>query len=146
MSCIAKLQHKPIGYSGPLSRQLLCYRSLVSEVRSTLRNLIEVILAGLFLNGDADRDRTDWTEMSVKLPFINDNDCGLGIAVRTYLDDLPFQGAAITPEIRAEVKAKGKDWFQHSDSFSGNLDMAFKLFDAVRFPLQFFDFLYCKLN
>lgn len=66
-----------------------------------------------------------------RLPFINDNDCGLGIAVRTYLDDLPLQSDPTSSEARAEVKAKGKDWFQHSDSFSGNLDMAFKLFDAV---------------
>lgn len=66
VACIAKLQHKPIGYSGPLSRQLLCFRSLISEVRSTLRNLIEVVLATLFLSGDADRDRKDWTEMSIK--------------------------------------------------------------------------------
>lgn len=118
----------------------------MSEVRSTLRNLIEVILAGLFLNGDADRDRNDWTDMSVKLPFINDNDCGLGIAVRTYLDDLPLQGTSITPEARAEVKAKGKDWFQHSDSFSGNLDMAFKLFDAVSSFTLVYSVLYCKLS
>ncbi|PYI11108.1 hypothetical protein BO78DRAFT_162035 [Aspergillus sclerotiicarbonarius CBS 121057] len=131
VACIAKLQHKNIGYSGPLSRQLLCYRSLISEVRSTLRNLIEVVLAGLLLSGDADRERNDWGELSIKLPFIDDNDCGLGIAVRTYLDDLPLQANPTSPEARAEVKSKGKDWFQHSDSFTGNLDMAFKLWDAV---------------
>ncbi|RAK79810.1 uncharacterized protein BO72DRAFT_445630 [Aspergillus fijiensis CBS 313.89] len=66
-----------------------------------------------------------------RLPFIDDNDCGLGIAVRTYLDDLPLQADPTSPEARAEVKAKGKEWFQHSDSFTGNLDMAFKLWDAV---------------
>lgn len=66
VACITKLQHKSIGYSGPLSRQLLCYRSLIAEVRSTLRNLIEVVMAGLFLSGEADRDRNDWTEMSMK--------------------------------------------------------------------------------
>ncbi|PYH55895.1 uncharacterized protein BO96DRAFT_68423 [Aspergillus niger CBS 101883] len=131
LACIAKLQHKSIGYSGPLSRQLLCYRSLISEVRSTLRTLIEVVLASLLLSGDADRDRNDWGEMSIKLPFIDDNDCGLGIAVRTYLDDLPLQADPTSPEARAEVKSKGKEWFQHSDSFTGNLDMAFKLWDAV---------------
>ncbi|RHZ52224.1 MKT1 family protein [Aspergillus thermomutatus] len=131
VACIAKIQHKNIGYSGPLSRQLLCYRSLVSEVRSTLRNLIEVVLAGLFLSGDANRDRNDWTEMSVKLPFIDDNDCGLGIAVRTYLDDLPLQADPTSPEARVEVKSKGKEWFQHSDSFTSNLEKAFKLWDAV---------------
>ncbi|KAJ5546330.1 hypothetical protein N7494_003915 [Penicillium frequentans] len=131
VACIAKLQHKSIGYSGPLSRQLLCYRSLISEVRHALRNLIEVVLTGLLLSGDADRDRKDWTEMSIKLPFIDDNDCGLGIAVRTYLDDLPLQADPTSPEARAEVKSKGKEWFQHSESFTGNLDQAFKLWDAV---------------
>lgn len=66
LACIAKLQHKSIGYSGPLSRQLLCYRSLISEVRSTLRTLIEVVLASLLLSGDADRERNDWGELSIK--------------------------------------------------------------------------------
>ncbi|QQK44121.1 Posttranscriptional regulation nuclease (Mkt1), putative [Penicillium digitatum] len=131
VACVAKLQHKSIGYSGPLSRQLLCYRSLISEVRSALRNLIEVVLASLLLSGDADRDRNDWTKMAIKLPFIDDNDCGLGIAVRTYLDDLPLQANPTSPEARADVKAKGKEWFQHSESFVGNLDLAFKLWDAV---------------
>lgn len=66
VACIAKLQHKPIGYSGPLSRQLLCYRSLVSEVRTSLRNLIEVVLASLLLSGEVSRDRKDWVELAVK--------------------------------------------------------------------------------
>ncbi|CAG8268272.1 unnamed protein product [Penicillium olsonii] len=131
VACIAKLQHKSIGYSGPLSRQLLCYRSLISEVRSALRNLVEVVLASMLLSGDIDRDRDDWTQVAIKLPFIDDNDCGLGIAVRTYLDDLPLQANSTSPEARADVKAKGKDWFQHSESFTGNLDLAFKLWDAV---------------
>jgi hypothetical protein len=51
--------------------------------------------------------------------------------VRTYLDDLPLQADPLSAEARAEVKSKGKEWFQHSDSFTGNLDMAFKLWDAV---------------
>lgn len=149
VACIAKLQHKAIGYSGPLSRQLLCYRSLVSEVRSALRNLVEVVLASMLLSGDAERDRKDWPELGIKyvlpctaqrvslltqyprLPFVDDNDCGLGIAVRTYLDDLPLQATPTSPEARAEVKSKGKEWFQHSESFTGNLDLAFKLWDAV---------------
>lgn len=151
VACIAKLHHKPIGYSGPLSRQLLCYRSLIAEVRSASRNLIEVVLAGLLLSGDAERDRNDWAKLGIKyvlhglgeraisiyanpytrLPFIDDNDCGLGIAVRTYLDDLPLQANPTSPEARTEVKSKGKEWFQHSESFTSNLDVAFKLWDAV---------------
>lgn len=80
--------------------------------------------------------RRDLTQY--RLPFIDDNDCGLGIAVRTYLDDLPLQADPTSPEARAEVKSKGKEWFQHSDSFTGNLDMAFKLWDAVSTTQQSF--------
>lgn len=58
----------------------------------------------------------------------------MGIAVRTYLDDLPLQANSTSPEARADAKAKGKDWFQHSESFTGNLDLAFKLWDAVSIP------------
>lgn len=71
------------------------------------------------------------TNSNFSLPFIDDNNCGLGIAVRTYLDDLPQQSEPTSPRVRAEVKSKGKEWFQHSDSFSGNLDLAFTLWDAV---------------
>jgi hypothetical protein len=47
------------------------------------------------------------------------------------LDDLPHNPETTSQEDRAEVKAKGKEWFQHSDSFTGNLETAFKLFSAV---------------
>ncbi|KAF3483463.1 XPG I-region protein [Arthroderma uncinatum] len=131
VACFGKIQHKPIGYSGPLSRQLLSFRSLVSTVRATLRDLIEVILATLLLSGEASRDREDWAELGLSLPFIDDNDCGLAIAVRTYLDDLPQEPEPTPQIVRDEVKAKGKEWFQHSHSFSENLDTAFHLWDAV---------------
>jgi len=65
------------------------------------------------------------------LPFIDDNDCGLGIAVRTYFDDLPNHGDKPLGEVVELVKGKGKTWFQHGHSFSGNLEKAFKLWDAV---------------
>lgn len=68
---------------------------------------------------------------STRLPFVDDNDCGLGIAVRTYLDDLLYQPESSSPKTREEVRAKGKEWFQHSESFEDNLDAAFTLWDAV---------------
>ncbi|KAI1945161.1 hypothetical protein LOZ57_004459 [Ophidiomyces ophidiicola] len=131
VACFGKIRHKSIGYSGPLSRQLLSFHSLVYAIRSTLRDLIEVILAGLLLGGEADRERSDWSSLGLSLPFIDDNDCGLGIAMRTYLDDLPQQTDPTSASVRAEVKAKGKDWFQHSHSFVENLDIACHLWDAV---------------
>lgn len=87
-------------------------------------------LSGLF-STDTEFSRNARPNTPPRLPFIDDNDCGLGIAVRTYLDDLPLQANSTSPEARADVKAKGKDWFQHSESFTGNLDLAFKLWDAV---------------
>lgn len=66
VACIGKLRHRDIGYSGPLSRQLLSYQSLISAVRSTLRDLIEVVLTGLLLGGEADRGRDDWTELALR--------------------------------------------------------------------------------
>jgi hypothetical protein len=65
VACIAKLRHNSIGYSGPLSRQLVAYQAVVSAVRSSLRNLVEVCLTGLLLSGDATRDRNDWSELGL---------------------------------------------------------------------------------
>ncbi|QGA18185.1 hypothetical protein EYB26_005869 [Talaromyces marneffei] len=133
VACIGKLKHKPIGYSGPLSRQLLSFRSLIFAVRRTLRELVEVVLTSMLLSGEVDRNigSEGLTSISYKLPFVNDNDCGLGIAVRTYLDDLLYQPESSSPKTREEVRAKGKEWFQHSESFEDNLDAAFTLWDAV---------------
>lgn len=65
VASFGKLRHKPIGYSGPLSRQLLAFRSLIHIVRATLRTLVEAVLAGLLLSGEADRDRNDWTDLGL---------------------------------------------------------------------------------
>ena len=66
VACIGKLQHKSVGYSGPLSRQLLSFRSLTYAVRSALRDQVEVVLASMLLSGNVDRDRKDWTELGIK--------------------------------------------------------------------------------
>ena len=71
VACIGKLLHKDVGYSGPLSRQLLCSRSLIYEVRSTLRDQIEVVLASMLLSGNVDRDRKDWSELSTRLVVLH---------------------------------------------------------------------------
>ena len=66
VACLGKLHHKSFGYSGPLSRQLYTYRGLISAMRSTLRDQVDVIMANLFMNGDVDRDRSDWTELGLR--------------------------------------------------------------------------------
>ena len=65
MASLGKLRHSVRGYSGPLSRELLAYQSITSEVQAGLRDLVEMSLVSLFLEGEADRDRKDWMEISL---------------------------------------------------------------------------------
>ncbi|EKG16520.1 DNA repair protein [Macrophomina phaseolina MS6] len=132
VACLGKLRHKPIGFTGPLSRHLLGYHSVISSVRSCLRDLAEVSLTTLLLNGDAERDRSDYTDLGIKLPFLLPNDCAMGIAVKSYLDELHIQPDPTTPEAKASTKTRAaRDWFPESLDLSGDLDIAFKLWDAV---------------
>jgi hypothetical protein len=66
VASLGKLHHQSIGYTGPLSRQLLGYNSMISAVRSALRDLTEACLATLFLNGDADRNRDDFAALGLE--------------------------------------------------------------------------------
>ena len=64
VACLGRFKHKPKGYSGPLNRELLTFAWKISAVRNSLRDLIETILVSMFLNGDAVRDRNDWTDLA----------------------------------------------------------------------------------
>ena len=66
VACLGKLRHKPIGFTGPLSRNLLAFHSLISAVRESLRDLTEMTLVNLLMNGDAARDRKDWTDLGLE--------------------------------------------------------------------------------
>ena len=61
---LLKLRHQANGYTGPLSKNLLAFRSLVSEVRSADRDLIEAILASMFMYAQAKRNRDNGWELS----------------------------------------------------------------------------------
>jgi hypothetical protein len=65
VACAGKFSHKQIGYTGPLSRDLLGFHSMISAVRSSLRDLVEVCMTTLLLNGDANRERDDWQELGL---------------------------------------------------------------------------------
>ena len=143
---LLKLRHKPIGYTGPLSKNLLAFHSLIKAVRETDRDLLEAITASMCLNGQVNRNRDDWGDIgrrhvfflqnrcspanNFSLPFATDVDTGLGIAVKTYLDD--FLRMDSTPEQREADKPNyvGK-YLPHSVNFVEDLDVAFKFFDAV---------------
>jgi len=66
---LLKLRHQANGYTGPLSKNLLAFRSLVSEVRSADRDLVEAILASMFMYAQAKRNRDDGWELSHQYVF-----------------------------------------------------------------------------
>ena len=149
VACLGKIPHPPNDWNAPLSRQLMAYQAMISTVRSSLRDLVEVCLTGLLLNGDANRDRRDWSELGSRyarigalnpglllsvssLPFVDDNDCGLGIAVVTYLELVALQKDPTAPASREECKkATQEDFMKVIDDVHGDLNLAWRLWNAV---------------
>ncbi|KAK1829641.1 protein MKT1 [Podospora conica] len=134
---LLKLRHKANGYTGPLSKNLLCFRSLASEVRSADRDLIEALVASMFLYAQADRKRTDGWELSHQLPFLSDPDVALGIAVKTYFDEI---GPNASAETKADKKANFPLLFMpHVLAFEEDLEIACNFFDAIYAGVKLLD-------
>ncbi|KAH0844481.1 hypothetical protein AYO21_00952 [Fonsecaea monophora] len=135
VACLGRIRHKPMGFVGPLDRQLLTYAWKISAVRTTLRDLLETIMTSMFLNGDVDRDREDWIALAQRLPFSSDNGSGLAIAVKTYLDAVSEEPEP-TDALKTSIKQQeGKyNWFAQlrgSGYLTKSLDQAWKIWDAI---------------
>ncbi|KAL2402746.1 Post-transcriptional regulator MKT1 [Exophiala dermatitidis] len=133
-ACLGRLRHKPMGFVGPLDRQLLTFAWKTTAVRSSLRDLIETVMASMSLNGDVERDRDDWLTLAQRLPFASDNGSGLGIAVKTYLDAVNEE-PEITDAFKTSVKQQeGKySWFGQlkGGTLTKSLDQAWKIWDTI---------------
>jgi hypothetical protein len=140
-----------MGFVGPLDRQLLTFAWKITAVRRSVRDLLETVTTSMFLNGDVERERDDWTvlvskcvyphyvtmrtDRVIRLPFAGDNGSGLGIAVKTYLDAVNEE-AQITEALKTSIKQQeGKyNWFgqlKGGGHLTKSLDQAWKLWDAV---------------
>lgn len=62
-ACLLKIRHGNVGYTGPLSRNLLSFHSIIKAVRETDRDLVEAAAASIFLNGHATRDQVDFAKI-----------------------------------------------------------------------------------
>jgi Temperature dependent protein affecting M2 dsRNA replication len=79
-ACLLKLRHKETGYTGPLSKNLLAYHSIISAVRDADRDLVEAIIVSMFMFAHADRksacddksaevrkrNNLDWQELGLR--------------------------------------------------------------------------------
>lgn len=61
---LLKLRHKVFGYTGPLNKSLLAFRSLSTAVREADRDLVEAVVASMFMFGQSERERDDQVEIS----------------------------------------------------------------------------------
>ncbi|KAI4093249.1 MAG: hypothetical protein L6R37_007414 [Teloschistes peruensis] len=65
VACLGRLIHPARGYSGPLSRHLLAYHSVISAMQAALRDLVEMSAVTMFLEGYVDRERDDWMDIAL---------------------------------------------------------------------------------
>lgn len=63
VASLGKFSHDELGYTGPLSRHILAYSSMINAVRESLRDLAEACLVQLLFNGDAVRETVDYNDL-----------------------------------------------------------------------------------
>lgn len=56
---VGSIKHKPVAYSGPLSRYILRFHHKITVLCATLRELLEVLLTNVLLYGDFNRNQED---------------------------------------------------------------------------------------
>lgn len=130
VACLGRLIHQQRGYSGPLSRHLQAYHSMISAVQASMRDLVEMCVVTMFLEGSVERDREDWMDIALTLPFFEEDNCGLGVAVLQYLDELSSRPEPTSETTRNEMKNRGPEWMKYCD-FELSLQHGFQLWDAV---------------
>ena len=126
IACLGRFHHGEIGYTGPLSKHLLAYHQMVASVRGALRDLVEMHTCNMMLSGAADRSlkKSEYHEIGAGLPFLNEPDIGLGLVVKSHLDEQ----SRPSPESRTSVKL----WFNHVEGpIQGDLDKAWDMWDVV---------------
>jgi len=66
------------------------------------------------------------------LPFLLHNDCALGIAVKSYLDELITHTEPTSDDAKqAVIDTASKRYFPQCVDFQADLEVAFRLWDAV---------------
>lgn len=115
-----------------------------------MRDMLEMCLVTMFLEGGVDREREDWMEIAlmyvwqpfgkelngwsllilVRLPLFEEDSCALGVVMLHYLDELFVREDPTSNATREEMTSKGQGWVIHSD-FKASQQLAFGLWDAV---------------
>lgn len=129
VATLLKLRHLPTGYTGPLNKTLLVFHSLASTVRDANRDLVEAIVASMFMFAQARRERDDAWEIGNRLPFLNDPDIAFGIAVKTLLDEVIVGESAA--DRRQRIEEFPPNFMPHAVHFNEDLEIFYSFFEAL---------------
>jgi hypothetical protein len=103
---------------------LLGYHQMISAVRGSLRDLVEVHALSMFMSGAVSREVEPivYTSVGANLPFVEEPDLGLSLVVKSYLDE-----ASNDPNKRSDIER----WFNHAYDIKGDLKKAWMMWGAV---------------
>lgn len=130
------LNHKPSGFAGPLSHNILAFQSIVWKEIFSYRGLIESNLISLLANGDADRlavKDEDWSHISSALPFLRVPNAATGVAAKSYFDKINSSNptSAEIPGVIKAAKSELTTMFKQAVDVLDDLSTAFALWDLV---------------
>ncbi|KAL8801382.1 MAG: hypothetical protein Q9182_004496 [Xanthomendoza sp. 2 TL-2023] len=130
VTSLGRLVHEPRGYSGPLSRHLLAYHSIISAIQGSMRDMLEMCTVTMFLEGCVNREREDWMDIALALPLFDEESYSLGVLLLHFLDELFTREDPLSEETREEILARSQGWLAYCD-IGASLQCAFQLWDAV---------------
>ncbi|CAO3607556.1 unnamed protein product [Cunninghamella blakesleeana] len=79
------MEFKNTPWSGPIHRDILVFNGFVRALTRSYRNLSEMLTLSFFLNDLVKKERDDYHDIVVSLPYLNDNNVALGIVANHYL-------------------------------------------------------------
>jgi hypothetical protein len=131
---LLRLRHRVLGYTGPLNKSLLSFRGVSSTVRAADRDLVEAIVASMFMHGQSKRERNDQLEISQRLPFLQEPDVALGIAVRTFFDEDEVSDSKETRA--AKLEEFPKTYVPHAEALVEDFRICCDFFGALNQGIQ----------
>lgn len=142
---IVPLVYRSQQWSGPLSRELLVFNSFVKSLTKSLRHLMEATSVHMFLRGDAKRQRDDFTDVALSLPFQGEVNTGFGVLAKVYIDATIafYQGMPEGDPDHPDVKAAKEqavevveDTFVIVKSPRAEIERGFRFWDALMVSIR----------
>ncbi|CAG8695863.1 30025_t:CDS:10, partial [Gigaspora margarita] len=128
---LVPVKFKGVPWAGPLCREMLIFNSFVKALNRSLRNLCEMLTLSMFLNGDCEKDRQDYLDIALSLPFLYDANCGMGIIAKTYLENTVTLSKENDKNIRSDSLKKIEEIFTSCINVKADLENGFMFWDEV---------------